>query len=72
MTVYVRVIPGEPTLIRADRVSQATRSLKPQERRETVAERAARLRCPDCGNWYIGNAQRDAHAAKVGHARRPA
>ena len=39
--------------------------------RETVAERAARLRCPDCGKWYMGNAQRAAHAAKVGHTPYP-
>jgi hypothetical protein len=33
--------------------------------KETMAEAAARRRCPDCGKWYMGTAQRDTHVAKV-------
>jgi len=36
--------------------------------RETMAEAAARRRCPHCGKWYMATAQRDRHVAKE-HAR---
>lgn len=40
--------------------------------RTDMAEAAARRRCAECGRWYMTPAQRDGHAAKLGHAALPA